>query len=445
MSIRTNLSTIFKGVAMEDDAVLPEVVAQTDEYETLDEQLETNITDTDAEVEFAEVTASIEYINNSITGLECLHVAVGKTQADGGMDKQAAALLTIALESILKDYGIKIEKVIPAMESFDDASSCIGSTAVTMEGIGDAIAKMWKGLKETMGKLLDSFHKATKSAKEHIKRVGTVAAALAVKASSKTGSTPKDKSLEVEHAGFVMNGNTFTGLTPKGIATIGSGSVVALNKNMVQHSMEYVEVIASYASKFQSDFTLMGDALKEAIKKINAGIMKDGEKYTESGRTYFAMKNTTSPGDFRTYYYANINNNEPDNVLDIWNESIESVESSNRRNGTTYHDVLNPEEIAALCNAIADAAAKVYSEKDSDKDMIRVFRTAYSVADELEAKIVRSNEASGAARNSVRYALRNLYTVCGNAVGHTRSSFRHINLVLYYAYKFAKKSYYNLN
>lgn len=198
--------------AMEEEA---EIVAAAELEAPLPDHadsLETDIQEVEAvtaegEEQEAQVEEAAEVEETLTAVAESLHIAA----ANGGISKDAAHAISIAVEHLYSRVGLK--STMPALESFGGTSSRIGATVALenklVEGaknIGKAIVE---ALKKAVAWLVDLWQKISKAAE----RLSSRADAIAAKAKA-IGDKKAEKS-ELEGQGSLLGKIAVKGAAPK--------------------------------------------------------------------------------------------------------------------------------------------------------------------------------------------------------------------------------------
>ena len=151
---------------------------------------------TEAAAEGEAADAQVEEATEVAEALESLADAIGVAASNGGLNRQAAAAMSIAVEHMYNRVGIAAQPM-PALESFGGTSSMVGATNLAMEDIKEQAAKIWAAIVAAINKAIawaeDFFNKIFGSAEKLEKR----ADALQAKAEGITG-TAKEKQFENE-------------------------------------------------------------------------------------------------------------------------------------------------------------------------------------------------------------------------------------------------------
>jgi len=91
------------------------------------------------------VVDQIEEAGEVVEALESLIDVMGLSVKNGGMDKHAAAAVSIATQYMYSRVGMS-KKAMPALESFGGTSTRVGATQLAMEGFKDAVVKIWDAI-----------------------------------------------------------------------------------------------------------------------------------------------------------------------------------------------------------------------------------------------------------------------------------------------------------
>ena len=109
--------------------------------------------------ESAEVQKDSDEIGTTVTQVEdavqagdelesISEVAVDAVEEGEGLTEEAAAVASIAIESIRNRLGFRsTSTVVPALESFGNTNTRVMSTKLVIEGIGDSLKKIWAAIK----------------------------------------------------------------------------------------------------------------------------------------------------------------------------------------------------------------------------------------------------------------------------------------------------------
>ena len=146
-----------------------------------------------AEGEAAE--ADVEEAADTAEALESIVVAMEACVANGGLNRDAANVVNLAVGHMYARVGIRT-KAMPALESFGSNSSRIGSTQIALEGIKEEIQRIWKAIvdaiKKSIAWVTDHFMKIFGAAQKMEKR----ADALAKRADATNGQEMKEKTFD---------------------------------------------------------------------------------------------------------------------------------------------------------------------------------------------------------------------------------------------------------
>ena len=107
----------------------------------------------------AEDTESIETAVEADSELtEIAEVAADAVESGEGLSEDAAAIATVAIEKIhnrlygRRDMG---QKIVPSLESFGQTNTRLYSTKLILEGIGEFLEKIWRGIKAMAARIWD--------------------------------------------------------------------------------------------------------------------------------------------------------------------------------------------------------------------------------------------------------------------------------------------------
>lgn len=143
-------------------ASMEEIAADTVPDDTEAAAIEATVADESAEINdnANDIGVSVSEIEDAVQGGEELE-AVGEIAADAvesgeGLSEDAAAVASIAIESIRSRLGFRAETtLVPATESFGATSTRLVSTRLVVEGIGDTLKKIWAAIKAAVNRVWD--------------------------------------------------------------------------------------------------------------------------------------------------------------------------------------------------------------------------------------------------------------------------------------------------
>lgn len=133
--------------AMENEEVnTPEVA----EVEGGAENLETDLLEVQEEAAEADaVEAQIEETVETAEALEGIAISLEACAANGGLTKDAAHVVGLALDHMYKSVGIS-SRAMPALESFGQTSSRVGATQLALEDLKEKIKQIWAAIKKAI-------------------------------------------------------------------------------------------------------------------------------------------------------------------------------------------------------------------------------------------------------------------------------------------------------
>ena len=94
--------------------------------------------------EITSVNRSISDLEEIAYSLEELAENAEVSISEGGLDRQAAVMMAAGVHAQTKRLGI--ENILPSMESFGGTSGRVSATTVSMEGIKEFLANIWKSI-----------------------------------------------------------------------------------------------------------------------------------------------------------------------------------------------------------------------------------------------------------------------------------------------------------
>lgn len=135
--------------AMEDEALLVEGGGEIDQApQELAELPVDEIAENNSEIN--EDVAAIEDAEADADTLGNVQdVMADSVETGEGLSPEAADMAEVVVESITRRLGITT-RVLPSMESFGSANSRKAATKLAMEGVGDAIVRVWQAVKEAI-------------------------------------------------------------------------------------------------------------------------------------------------------------------------------------------------------------------------------------------------------------------------------------------------------
>lgn len=192
------MTQMTKGLvaAMEDDAIADVPV---EEVGNNAESLETDLVEVaDDQAEAASADAAVDQAVETAEALESIAIALESSAAAGGLDKNAARALGIAVDHMYKQVGIASSvKSMPALEQFGGASSRTTATTLALEGIGEQIKKIWEAIVAAVTKAIAWVKERYVNLFGAANKLERRAKALAARADS-TNGTMKEKTIDNE-------------------------------------------------------------------------------------------------------------------------------------------------------------------------------------------------------------------------------------------------------
>ena len=185
---------------------------------------------------------------------EIAEVAVDAVESGEGMDETAAAMASIAIESIRNRLGFRgTQKLVPALESFGNTNTKLVSTRLVIEGIGDTLKSIWAAIKAAAARLWDKIKSFFASLFNSATLLSKHIAGLKERARNMPSSvTPKEKKLK--------SASLAKAISVKGKANLDSMNTIAKNTFGLA---AVADVMAS------SSRSVVSEAEKLASKEIN--------------------------------------------------------------------------------------------------------------------------------------------------------------------------------
>jgi len=241
-----------------------------------DVDLNQMVADVSVEAASFEVDAmEIEAVSNSIVGLEALAEQIEASLEGGGLDRFGAGLVTVAVESHLGQFGIKVEDAIPSLESFGGESTREQATTISVESIKEKANDLIKWL---VGK----FEEVRQKIMEWYKKSFSTAASLKAsaeklaKAAGESNGTLKDDVEKIKLGGGAkyLYLET-TGKVDAGKLISGTDALKSLTRDFFQDHGAMITKMADLAEK---TFKAAADAPKETWEgKDESAVYKDGK------------------------------------------------------------------------------------------------------------------------------------------------------------------------
>lgn len=128
----------------------------------------------EAEAELDAVEDQTDQLEESAAGLEAIYDMLLDAQQKGGLNRQAAQAVSIAVEAYTKPLGYD-DPIMPSLEHFGADTARLKATNLSLEGIKETLAKAWEAVKKFVIKIWDgavNFIKRLFSAAERLKQRG---------------------------------------------------------------------------------------------------------------------------------------------------------------------------------------------------------------------------------------------------------------------------------
>lgn len=136
-------------------------------------------------------------LDNVIGSLESIAEQAASSIADGGLDRQAAGMLEVSVESHMSRVGLSASDAVISVEAFGGTSTQLEATQVSVEAIKDKAKQLWeylvKKFKEVRQKVFAWFKKVFSGAAMLKKRAEGIAKKAVDKKGTKKEGTEKIK------------------------------------------------------------------------------------------------------------------------------------------------------------------------------------------------------------------------------------------------------------
>ena len=421
MSIFKNALTASLG--LEDDAPNVQVNIDTDEtgmpIDNVTEDGE-NTPEAD-EVEIIEDSSEIEADNEVIEemaeaadSLESIYIAMESAQTNGGLTREAATFASIAVENIVRKYGVSSEDMGISLESFNDNRA--QATTVSMEGVGQALKDLWDAIVtkfQAMIKKIVDFYYKTIAAAPRIKRR---AEALRKKARS-TNGTAKEKSIKTG----LFNSLNVAGDVPKFSELQAALKAVT---SQVKTNTKQNDIVANAQTMFAS-FTGAGadggsDAVADKMaKKLGftgiggtagnfalTGTAASNIKIGTSNATVVILSQRGMPGN-KQFFSGAVAGSERANAIDALRDFKTGVFTDNndlKADKASQRDkewpVLGTSEVEGLCDLVIKCMENIIAEKTQADKKLNGVKIMKKEGEKLINKIEGTDKAAAKAAAS---------------------------------------------
>lgn len=119
--------------------------------------VETGLMDiADSEAAAAQVDEQTDEAVEVATALESIAVCLKSAAGNGGMSRDGAQAVNIAVAHMCKRVGIDpVTRRLPALESYGSVSSRVTATTLAMESVADTAKKIWRAILDALKKSMD--------------------------------------------------------------------------------------------------------------------------------------------------------------------------------------------------------------------------------------------------------------------------------------------------
>lgn len=353
----------------------------------------------EAEIEQDEIHKDGEALREAQTAMEAYYDQLQDSLEDGGLNRQAAAMLKLGVEQYETALGID-ESPLPSLESYGGASSQYTATTVSIEGIKDTLSKILEMLKKVMKTVVDVikdvYHKITNATDKIQKRAATLIAA------AKEGHDPKGK-VSISGSKLFADGE-FVGHK----ATTLLGTATYMYSSYPEDAFKYMDAFGEAVAKLDptdEDLPTKAVELLSSQPALNSPFAKFPGKFIEPGKDnrfsakHALRKSETLPNNQALYIAApDMKSNKDFKALVASNATMKILPDPTAKANPKTQDVeaLSMGEVIRQCEAIKKICM-VMGKLDSAK----VDNAANQLLQSAEAfsKKVEKAEADGTLPN----------------------------------------------
>ena len=221
--------------------------------------------------EVAEAVADVEELQ------EIGEVAEAAVESGEGLSEQAAEIATVAIERIHQRLGFSgSQRIVPAVESFGQASTRLASTKLVIESIGDTIKSVWEAIKAMAKRIWDKitqfFKKifgSAKSLRDHLenlkKRAEKIDPSAKMKEKEFTGAIVKKVSLNKK-----ADHSTYKTLCANAKALAGKTAALSAASSDIASDITNLTSALQKASDIKTGMTVFNNALGSSYQKVGS-------------------------------------------------------------------------------------------------------------------------------------------------------------------------------
>ena len=192
-------------VALESDDVITPAVPVDEQVNFAEEQ---GVVD-EAASDLKEQVGVVDELNYATESLEKVCTGLESAVADGGMDQQAARLQRIAMENILVNLPVDVNRFTVANESFADSRSRLSASQEALDGAREVLGKIIEAIRKAFRAMIDGIVGFFKRIGGFIKKLFTGADSLKAKAAAAPDTTNPEP-MEVSGAAAEVLGDNPT-------------------------------------------------------------------------------------------------------------------------------------------------------------------------------------------------------------------------------------------
>lgn len=398
-------------VAAEPAAAEPAEPEVVDNSETVEAGL---LKVNDDEAAAAQVDEQTEEAVEVATALEEMATCLQSAAGNGGLSRDAAGALNVAVEHMLKRIGMPVEhRQMPALESYGGVSSRVAATQMALENLAEKAKQIWEKIVEAIKKSIAWLVERFKAVFDTAGKLGVRAEELAKAATRATGE-PKAKQLDNSRLASSLH---IEGKTEGVIA--GIERLVKISDDVFSGAVERMNVYKKLADAENLDqIVKMGGELSEfrhaqyktvenpetqGLPKQPQGTVLRRSDELPGGKAILVTASLGDNGELSMEQLAEIFASVKAQIGDGW-PKVELAEDAKLA-------TLSGADAGKLAETVAGLAG-VIKKFEADLNIIKTSKTAVVTALEEKAK---ADKAEGDAAKENK-ALRSMITSMGRLV-----------------------------
>lgn len=300
-----------------------------------------------------ELSAAEGRFHEIADGLEAFKAYAMEHLSEGGLHPQAAGLLAIGVEHLIKPLAWE-KPVVLSVESFGGHSTRFDATSVSVEGIKDVIKQLLEAIVNIGKKIWDTITAFLDRVFSAVERLDKRADELIQKAKAAQGS-PKEAEIEVASADRLAIDNRVVDPTD-GMARLEKFATgfVSLDKETMEGFAQAVELLTTL---LQADDSTVGGALE---KTKSFRVITNPQVFSHSGKDADTHQTDVLPGGKRFWVSTG-----PNLIFLCGEDNVEQNVSDGAKIRT-----LDPNAIEAVgeqAKKITDVARQFKQVRDASK------------------------------------------------------------------------------